>query len=169
MQDFLEIGQIVNTFGVKGMVKVVPFTENVERFAELKSVFLEKNNKMEEKEIEETKYHKNMILVKFKKIETIEDAEKYVNAYLKVDRENAIELEDDEYFIADMIGMDVLTEDGEIFGSLKDVIETGANDVYIINSKKHGEVLIPAIKECILDVNVKEGRMLVHLMEGLID
>ena len=86
-----------------------------------------------------------------------------------VDRENAVELEEDEYFIADMIGMNVLTEDGEIFGTLKDVIETGANDVYIINSKKHGEVLIPAIKECILDVNVKEGRMLVHLMEGLID
>ena len=74
-----------------------------------------------------------------------------------------------EYFIADMIGMNVLTEDGEIFGTLKDVIETGANDVYIINSKKHGEVLVPAIKECILDVNVKEGKMLVHLMDGLID
>ena len=86
-----------------------------------------------------------------------------------MDRENAVELEEDEYFISDMIGMNVLTEDGEILGTLKDVIETGANDVYIVNSKEHGEVLIPAIKECILDVNVKEGRMLVHLMDGLID
>ena len=86
-----------------------------------------------------------------------------------MDRENSVELEEDEYFIADMIGMNVLTEDGEILGTLKDVIETGANDVYIVNSKEHGEVLIPAIKECILDVNVKEGRMLVHLMDGLID
>ena len=93
----------------------------------------------------------------------------YKKCPLLVDREHAVELEEDEYFIADMIGMNIYTEDEELFGTLKDVIETGANDVYIIKSKKHGEVLIPAIKECILDVNVKEGRMLVRLMEGLID
>ena len=84
-------------------------------------------------------------------------------------RENAVRLRRDEYFIADMIGMAVWTDDNQEFGTLKDVIETGANDVYIIQSKNHGEVLVPAIKECILDVNIEEQKMVIHLMEGLLD
>ena len=79
-----------------------------------------------------------------------------------------ISLEDDEYFIADMIGILVETEDGDTFGTLKDVIKTGANDVYVIASETHGEVLIPAIKECILEVDIEAGRMKIHLMEGLL-
>ena len=168
MQDFLEIGQIVNTFGVKGMVKVVPFTENVERFAELKSVFLEKNNKMEEKEIEETKYHKNMILVKFKKIETIEDAEKYVNAYLKVDRENAIELEDDEYFIADLLGSEVYTDENKLLGKLEDIYNTGSSDIYVVKNEEGKQILLPAIVDVIKDIDVKNQKIIVHIIEGLL-
>ena len=99
---------------------------------------------------------------------TLSDIEKYRKCPLLVAREDAVELDDDEYFIADMIGMEVLTEDGKVFGTLKDVMETGANDVYVIDSIEHGEVLVPAIKECILNVNIEECRMKIHLMDGLV-
>jgi len=169
MEQLLQVGVITQTHGVHGEVKVFPTTDDPERFLDLEYVFLDTGREKKKLIIQSVKFFKQFVILKFKGINNINDIERYKRCVLLVDRENAVELEEDEYFIADMIGMDVFTEDGEIFGTLKDVIETGANDVYIINSKKHGEVLIPAIKECILDVNVKEGRMLVHLMEGLID
>lgn len=169
MEQLLQVGVITQTHGVHGEVKVFPTTDDPERFLDLEYVFLDTGREKMKLTIQSVKFFKQFVILKFKGINNINDIEKYKRCALLVDRENAVELEEDEYFIADMIGMNVLTEDGEIFGTLKDVIETGANDVYIINSKNHGEVLIPAIKECILDVNVKEGRMLVHLMEGLID
>ena len=169
MEDLLQVGVITQTHGVRGEVKVFPTTDDPERFLNLKYVFLDTGREKMKLTIQSVKFFKQFVILKFKGINNINDIEKYKRCPLLVDRENAVELEEDEYFIADMIGMNVLTEDGEILGTLKDVIETGANDVYIVNSKEHGEVLIPAIKECILDVNVKEGRMLVHLMDGLID
>ena len=169
MEQLLQVGVITQTHGVHGEVKVFPTTDDPERFLDLEYVFLDTGREKKKLIIQSVKFFKQFVILKFKGINNINDIEKYKRCALLVDRENAVELEEDEYFIADMIGMNVFTEDGELFGTLKDVIETGANDVYIINSKKHGEVLIPAIKECILDVNVKEGRMLVHLMEGLID
>jgi len=119
-------------------------------------------------EIESVKFFKNLVILKFKGYDNINDIEKYKGKSLLVDRENAVRLRRDEYFIADMIGMHVFTEDGEEFGTLKDVLETGANDVYIIDSPKYGEVLIPAIKQCILSVDVEEEKMVIHLMEGLV-
>lgn len=169
MEQLLQVGVITQTHGVHGEVKVFPTTDDPERFLDLEYVFLDTGREKKKLTIQNVKFFKQFVILKFKGINNINDIEKYKRCPLLVDRENAVELEEDEYFIADMIGMDVVTEDGEVFGTLKDVIETGANDVYIINSKKHGEVLIPAIKECILEVNVKEGRMLVHIMEGLID
>ena len=169
MEQLLQVGVITQTHGVHGEVKVFPTTDDPERFLDLEYVFLDTGKEKKKLAIQSVKFFKQFVILKFKGINNINDIEKYKRCALLVDRENAVELEEDEYFIADMLGMDVLTEDGEILGTLKDVIETGANDVYIINSKMHGEVLIPAIKECILDVNVKEGKMLVHLMEGLID
>ena len=169
MEQLLQVGVITQTHGVHGEVKVFPTTDDPERFLDLEYVFLDTGREKKKLTIQSVKFFKQFVILKFKGINNINDIEKYKRCPLLVDRENAVELEEDEYFIADMIGMDVLTEDGEIFGTLKDVIETGANDVYVINSKKYGEVLIPAIKECILDVNVKEGKMLVHLMEGLIE
>ena len=108
------------------------------------------------------------MILKFKGIDNINDIEKYKGRSLYVDRKNAIKLRKDEYFVADMIGLQVFTEDGALFGILKDVLETGANDVYIIDTEKHGEVLIPAIKQCILDVDVENQKMVIHLMEGLV-
>ena len=114
------------------------------------------------------KAFKQFVIVKFKGIDDINDIEKYKGKSLFVARENAVELEEDEYYIADLIGMDVVLEDGSKFGTLKDVMETGANDVYVVEDTKGAEVLLPAIKECILDVDVEKNVMTIHLMKGLI-
>ena len=119
-------------------------------------------------EIQSVKFFKQFVILKFKGIDNINDIEKYKRCSLHVTREHAVPLEEDEYFIADMIGMEVCTEDGNIFGTLKDVIETGANDVYVIENAEHGEVLVPAIKECIRSVDIEKGQMMIHLMDGLI-
>ena len=119
-------------------------------------------------EIQGVKFFKQFVILKFKGIDNINDIEKYKRCPILVERCDAVELEEDEYFIADMIGMAVETEEGKEFGTLKDVIETGANDVYLIDSIEHGEVLVPAIKECILNVNIEECRMKIHLMDGLV-
>ena len=119
-------------------------------------------------EIEGVKFFKQFVILKFRGIDNINDIEKYKGKSLLVDREHAVKLKKDEYFIADMIGMDVFTEDGELFGALKDVMETGANDVYIIEMSDGKEVLVPAIKQCILDVDIENRKMVIHLMEGLV-
>ena len=119
-------------------------------------------------EVEHVKFFKQFVIVKFKEFDNINEIEKYRRCPLLVTREHAVKLEENEYFIADMIGMEVFTEDGSSFGILKDVIETGANDVYVIDSHAHEEVLIPAIKECILDVDVENQKMTIHLMDGLV-
>ena len=169
MEQLLQVGIITQTHGVHGEVKVFPTTDDPERFLDLEYVILDTGKEKKKLTIQGVKFFKQFVILKFKGINNMNDIERYKRCSLFVDRENAVELEEDEYFIADMIGMNVVTKDDENFGVLKDVIETGANDVYVVNTPKYGEVLIPAIKECILDVNVKEGKMLVHLMEGLVD
>ena len=168
MEQLLQVGVISSTHGIRGEVKVFPTTDDVKRFKKLKKVILDTGREHLPLEVESVKFFKQFAIVKFKGIDNINDIEKYKGKSLLVDRENAVKLRKDEYFIADMIGLQVYTEDGETFGVLKDVLETGANDVYIINSPKHGEVLVPAIKKCILEVDVEGGKMTIHLMEGLV-
>ena len=168
MVDLFQVGTISSTHGVRGEVKVYPTTDDVRRFKKLKEVLLDTGKEMITLEVESVKFFKQFAIVKFKGIDNINDIEKYKGKSLLVDRENAVKLRKDEYFIADMIGLQVYTEDGEAFGVLKDVLETGANDVYIIDSPKHGEVLVPAIKQCILDVDIEGQKMTIHLMEGLV-
>nr|WP_317282330.1 ribosome maturation factor RimM [uncultured Sellimonas sp.] len=168
MEQFLQVGVISSTHGVRGEVKVFPTTDDADRFRKLKHVILDTGKEQLPLEIQNVKFFKKFVILKFKGIDNINDIEKYKGRPLFVTRENAVELKEDEYFIADMIGMEVVTEDGKVFGRLNDVMETGANDVYIIQSQEHGEVLIPAIKECILDVDIEEKRMKIHLMDGLI-
>jgi 16S rRNA processing protein RimM len=134
----------------------------------LKKVYLDTGKEQLILEIEHVKFFKKFAILKFKGIDHINDIEKYRGKSLLVDREDAVELGKDEYYIADMLGLEVYTEDGNFFGNLKDVMETGANDVYMIATKEYGEVLIPAIRECILDVDVERNRMVIHLMEGLV-
>ena len=118
--------------------------------------------------MEGVKFFKQFVILKFKEIDNINDIEKYKGKDLLVDRKNAVRLRKDEYFVVDLIGLEVYLEDGEFFGTLKDVMETGANDVYILDTEKHGEVLIPAIKQCVLDVDIENRKMIIHLMKGLV-
>ena len=168
MEQLLQVGVISSTHGVRGEVKVFPTTDDVQRFKKLKKVILDTGREHMPLEVESVKFFKQFAILKFKGIDNINDIEKYKGKSLLVDREHAVKLRKDEYFIADMIGLTVFTDDGQEFGVMKDVLETGANDVYVIDSQKHGEVLVPAIKQCILDVDVEHGRMVIHLMEGLV-
>lgn len=168
MEKQLQVGVISSTHGIRGEVKVFPTTNDVTRFKQLKRVYLDTGKEQMPLEIEHVKFFKQFAILKFKGIDNINDIEKYRGRSLLIDREDAVELEEDEYYIADMLGMEVYTEEGSLFGHLRDVMETGANDVYIIDTKEHGEVLVPAIRECILEVDVEANRMTIHLMEGLI-
>ena len=168
MQKNLEIGQIVNTFGIKGFVKVNPFVDDVSRFNDLKKVFVRANHSLKEFEVEEVKYHKNMVLVKLKGIDRVEEAELLRNSYLEVDRENAIELQEGEYFIVDLLGLNVVNEEQEVIGKLEDIFNTGSNDIYVVRTEEGKQLLLPAISEVIKNINIEEGKIVVHLIEGLI-
>ena len=168
MEQLLQVGVISSTHGVCGEVKVFPTTDDVKRFKKLKKVILDTGKEQLPLEIEGVKFFKQFVILKFRGIDNINDIEKYKGKSLLVDRKDAVKLKKDEYFIADMIGMDVFTEDGELFGALKDVMETGANDVYIIEMSDGKEVLVPAIKQCILDVDIENRKMVIHLLEGLV-
>lgn len=168
MEELLQVGIITATHGVRGEVKVFPTTDDKERFRDLKRVILDTGKEKINLEIEGVKFFKQFAILKFKGIDNINDIEKYKRRPLFVEREEAVPLEEDEYFIADMLGMEVVTEDQVHFGTLKEVLETGANDVYVIESQQHGQVLVPAIRECILDVDIAAGRMKIHLLKGLV-
>ena len=167
MEDLLKVGVISTTHGLKGEVKVFPTTD-IDRFDDLSYVLLETGREMKELEVEGIRYFKNLVIMKFAGIDDINDIEKYKGHALWIRREDAQELGEYEYYIADLIGMDVVLEDDSPFGILQDVMETGANDVYIVKRPDGAEVLLPAIEECILDVDVEANRMQVHLMKGLL-
>ena len=169
MENLLQVGVITTTHGISGEVKVFPTTDDPKRFLDLKNVILDDGKTTLDLEIQNVKFFKNLVILKFKGIDNINDIEKYKKAGLYVTREDAVELEEDEYFIADLIGMDVISDEGEQLGTISDVLQTGANDVYVISSKGQKDLLLPAIHECVLDVNVEERTMKVHLMPGLRD
>lgn len=168
MEDLLKVGVITTTHGVRGEVKVFPTTDTPERFLELDYVLLDTGRERKKLEIQNVKFFKNLAILKFQGIDNINDIEMYKGKDLWIPREEGQDLGEDEYYVADLLGMDVLLEDESHFGILKDVMETGANDVYIITADDGREVLFPAIKECILDVDVEENKMTVHLMKGLL-
>ena len=168
MEDLLKVGVITTTHGVRGEVKVYPTTDEPERFLDLEYVLLDTGKELRRLDIKNVRFFKNLVILKFDGIDNINDIEKYKGRDLWIPREEAQELDEDEYYIADLLGMKVLLEDGSEFGTLKNVMETGANDVYIVDSVEHGEVLLPAIKECILDGDIETNTMTVHLMKGLL-
>lgn len=167
MEQFLQVGAITSTHGIRGEVKVFPTTDDPARFKKLKKVILDMGKRQIEMEIQSVRFFKQFVIVKFKGIDNINDVEQYKGGALFVNREDAVSLEENEYYIADLIGMDVFTQEGH-FGVVKDVMETGANEVYIIDSDAHGEVLVPAIRQCIEEVDVENGKMQIRLLEGLI-
>ena len=168
MEEYLEIGQIVNTNGLKGTLKVKPLTDDITRFEDLETVYIEKGKELIEFTIQEVKYSKNMVLLKLEGIDNIDEAEKYKNFYLKINREDAVELEEDSYFIVDIIGCEVYTDTDELLGKVIDVFPTGSNDVYTVKNSEGTEILLPAIEDVIKDVDIKNKKIIVHLLEGLI-
>ena len=167
MEQLLQVGILSSTHGVHGEMKVFPTTDDAKRFKKLKSVMLDTHDGLKEVQIEGVKFFKQFVILKFKGYDSINDIEKYKGRSIYVTRENAVRLSDDEYFIADLIDMRVMEEDGNELGVLSDVLETGANDVYVISLKAGGELLLPAIKQCILSVDVEDGTMRVRVPEGL--
>ena len=168
MEQYLQVGIISSTHGVRGEVKVFPTTDDAARFKKLKEALLglPSGEKLPLR-IEHVKFFKQFVILKFADYDSINDIEKYRGLSLFVTRENAVKLEKDEYFIADLIGLSVENEDGERIGELTDVMETGANDVYVIRRGDGGELLLPAIRQCILETDVVKGYMKVHVLEGL--
>ena len=168
MTKYLEIGQIVNTFGIKGMVKVKPFTDNIERFSNLEKIYIKNKSGQTEYKIQEVKYHKNMVLIKFEGIENPEQADLLRNSYLIVDRETEEPLEAGRYYIVDMIGLDVFTDDNEYLGKLGDIYNTGSNDIYVVKNELGKQVLLPAIEDVIKNIDMDNKKVIVHLIPGLV-
>ena len=168
MTKYLEIGQIVNTFGIKGMVKVKPFSENLKRFDELKKVYIENKKVRKEYEIEEVKYHKDMVLIKFKGVDNPEEAELLRTSYLVVDRKTQEPLEEGTFYIVDMLGLEVYTDEGELLGNLEDIFNTGSNDIYVVKNELGKQILLPAIADVIKNIDMENKKIIVHLIPGLI-
>ena len=168
MQDILRVGVVTTTHGIAGEVKVFPTTDDPNRFKKLKKVLLDTGRGMEELSIVQVKFFKNLVILKFKDHNKIEDVMAMKGHDLYVTRDNAVKLGENENFIADLIGMEVYEENEERLGTLTDVIQTGANDVYAVEMEDGREVLIPAIRQCILSVDTDNNKMVVHLLEGLL-
>ena len=167
-QEYFEIGQIVNTFGIKGFVKINPFTDDLERFEELDSVLVVKNKELIEMQIEEVKFHKNLVLVKFKGIEDINMAEKFKGCYIKISRDKARKLPEDTYFIADLIGIKVYDDNGNLLGKVQDIYNNKSHDIYVVKDDLGKQILLPSTKEVIKQIDLDEDKMIVHLIDGLV-
>lgn len=168
MEEKLQVGVISSTHGIRGEVKVFPTTDDPARFNRLKKVLLDTGAEEMTLHVESVKFFKNMVILKFREFKDINEAEKYKGKGLFVEREDAVPLEEGEYFIADLIGAFVETEDGKLLGELTDVLQTGANDVYAVCMEDGKEVLLPAIRECVRLVDISQKRIVVHLMDGLL-
>lgn len=168
MQEFFEIGQIVNTYGIKGFLKILPYTDDIKKFEKLKTIEINKKGTLTKYEIEEVKYSKNTVLLKLKGIDDINEAEKYRNCYIRINREDNEKLPEDTYYIVDLIGLEVVTTDGETLGKLQDIFKTGSNDVYVVKDEFGKQILLPAIESVIKEINLDKKIITVELIEGLI-
>lgn len=169
MDDLLRVGVISSTHGIKGEVKVFPTTDDMNRFKKLKQVILGTDKENIVLDIENVRFFKQFVILKFKGIDNINDIEKYKGKDLLVTRENAVKLQKDEYFIYDVIGSKVITDENKELGILSEILATGANDVYVVVTEDKKEILLPSIKECILDVDIDNKIIKVHVLEGLLD
>lgn len=169
MEEYLIVGTITTTHGVHGEVKIFPQTDDVRRFKKLKEVYLDTGKERVLLHPESVKFFKQFVIIKFREFNSMNEVEGLRNKTLLVDRKNAVKLQKDEYFISDLIGIKVVREDGSDYGELVDVMQTGANDVYIVKKADGAEVLFPAIKECIKDVDMENRIMKVFVMPGLED
>lgn len=172
MENRFRVGIFTTTHGIKGEIKVYPTTDDIRRFDSLKRVILETLEGDQLLTVAGVRYQKDQVILRFKEIGDINQIEKWKGASLYVTREDAVKLPPNRYFIADILGSRVVTEEGRELGTLKDVLQTGANDVFVVAGEKDGkpkEYLIPHIKDCVLDVRPEEGLITVHMLEGLED
>ena len=167
MKPYLELGQIVNVKGLKGEIKVNPFTENINRFETLNKILIKLKNEIKEYEIEKVSYHKNQVILKLKGIDTIEAAETLRNYYILINRKDLKPLEEGKYYIADLIGLDVYTEEGKALGKVDDIYNTGSNDIYVVKDELGKQKLLPGIPEVIKKVDLENSKIIVNLIEGL--
>lgn len=168
MEEYFEIGQIVNTSGLKGVIKVKPFTDDITKFNNFKTIYILLKKELKEFKIEQVRLNKNMVFLKLEGIDTIEEAEKYRNLYLKIKRDKDEKLEKDTYYIVDILGCKVYTEEQIELGKVGDVFSTGSNDVYVVKNEMGKQILLPAIKEVIKNVDIENKTIIVHLLEGLV-
>ena len=168
MTKYLEIGQIVNTFGIKGMIKIKPFTDDIERFDELEKLCIKNKEGIKDYKIQEIKYHKNMVLMKLEDVDTVEQADLLRQSYIIVDRSKEKPLEEGVYYIIDLIGLEVYTDENELLGKVDDIYNTGSNDVYIVKDELGKQVVLPGTKEVIKQVDLENKKIIVHLIKGLI-
>lgn len=169
MEDLLRIGVVTTTHGLRGEVKVFPTTDDVRRFDDCDEVVLVTKQEKLLLHVERVKYFKNIVIVKFKEFNDINEVEHFRKCDIMVTREHAVPLEEGEYFICDIIGANVVEEDGTPVGTVKDVMETGANDVFVILTEDGKEVLFPSIPDCIKKVDVEKKEVVAHIMPGLMD
>lgn len=168
-EDLFQIGVITRVHGVHGEVKVFPMTDDARRFKKLKKTIIDTGRGLIEAECEGAKFFKQFVILKFKGYDSIESIEKYCRCGIFVTRSDAIQPGKDEYFIADLIGMGVIDDTGRLTGKITDVIQTGANDVYEIALDDGRDFLLPAIKECVLSVDMDEKLMKIHVLDGLLE
>ena len=168
MEKYLELGQIVNTFGIRGQVKVKPFTDDIKKFDTFKEIFVEKKNQLQLFQIEKVNYSKGMVILKLKGIETPEQAETLRNCYIKMDRKNAKKLPEGTYYIADLIGLDVYSDEEELLGKVDDIYNSGSADIYVVKDELGKQILLPGIKDVIKQIDVDNEKIIVHLIDGLI-
>lgn len=169
MEELLQVGILSSTHGVRGEMKVFPTTDDVSRFKKTKDYILETPKGNIPVKVTGVKFFKQFAILKFEGFDSIDEIMPYKGCKLLVTRDKAVPLKKDEYFIADLIGLQVVDEEEQLIGTISDVMQTGANDVYVVQSEEGKEYLFPAIKECILQVDVKNGRMVIHVMPGLMD
>ena len=167
MEEYFKIGQIVNTNGLKGVIKVKPFTDDITKFEKITTIYIDKNGKLEEFTIEKVRYNKNMVMLKLKGVDSIETAESLRNFYIKIKREDE-ELPEDVYYIVDLLKCQVFTDEGDYLGKMIDVFPTGSNDVYVVENKEGKQILLPAIGDVIKKVDIQNKKITVKLLKGLI-
>ena len=165
--DRLEVGKIINTHGLRGEVKVVTWTDFPDVFEDIEYVYLKKKTEEIKLTIKNIKYQKNNIIIKFAEIDTIEEAEKFKNCVLSAQRDALGELPEGVYYIADLIGCEVISDEGEKLGKISDVFNTGANDIYTVSAQGKKDLLIPVLDETVLDIDIQNKKITVHLLEGL--
>lgn len=168
MEEYFEIGQIVNTSGLKGILKIKPFTDDIKKFSNLKTIYIKTKSGLTEFKIEQVRYVKNMVMLKLAEIDTVEEAEKYRNLYIKILRDQEEELEEGLYYVVDILGCKVNTDANQELGKIVDVFQTGSNDVYVVKDEQGKQILLPAIKQVIKNVDIKNKIITVHLLEGLV-